>query len=162
MGIVYFELSMSLDGFTTGPNVSDDNLMGDGGEGLHDWMFEGKTGEDSPTFHAPVFVVTNRPHDPIAKDGWTTYHFVTGGLEAAFEWARSAAGDKDIAIVGGADIVRQCLNAGLVDEARLHVIPIVLGGGRRLFDGVDAGDLQFAMTRAVAADGVAHLTLRVG
>jgi dihydrofolate reductase len=192
MGVVYFELSMSLDGFVTGPNVSVDNPLGDGGEHLHDWMFEGKTAEesmefeekvfapsgaivmgrrmldlgigpwgDNPTFHMPVFVVTNRPHDLIVKEGGTTYYFVTDGLEAAFEQARKAAGNKDIAIVGGADIVRQCLDRGLVEEARLNLIPILLGSGTRLFEGVDAGNLHFALVQVVEADGVVHLTYRV-
>jgi dihydrofolate reductase len=117
---------------------------------------------DDPTFHSPVFVVTNRPHDPIVKDDGTTYHFVTGGLEAAFERARRAAGDKDIAIVGGADIVRQCLDRGLVEEARLNLIPILLGGGTRLFEGVDASNPHFAIARVIEADGVVHLRFRVG
>jgi dihydrofolate reductase len=92
---------------------------------------------DKPTFHMPVLVVTNRPHDPIVKEGGTTYHYVTEGLPAAFELARATAGDKDIAIAGGADIVRLCLQAGLVEEARLHLVPTVLGGGTRLFEGLD-------------------------
>jgi dihydrofolate reductase len=117
---------------------------------------------DNPTFHSPVFVVTNRRHDPIAKEGGTTYYFVTDGLEAAFEQARKAAGNKDIAIVGGADIVRQCLDRGLVEEARLNLIPIVLGSGIRLFEGVDASNLHFAIARVIDADGVVHLTFRVG
>ena len=193
MGVVYFELSMSLDGFVTGPNVAADNPLGDGGEHLHDWMFEGRTEAesaefeernfsrsgaiimgrrmldlgigpwgDNPTFHAPVFVVTNRPHDPIAKEGGTTYYFVTDGLDAALERARRAAVDQDIAIVGGADIVRQCLDRGLVEEARLNLVPIVLGGGTRLFDGVDTGKLRFAVARVIEGDGVVHLRLRVG
>ena len=106
MGVIYFELSMSLDGFVTGPNVRVDNPLGDGGEHMGRRMLDlgiGPSG-DNPTFHAPVFVVTNRPHDPIVKDGGTTYYFVTDGLDAAFEQARKAAGNKDIAIVGGADI----------------------------------------------------------
>jgi dihydrofolate reductase len=193
MGVVYFELSMSLDGFVTGPNVTADNPLGEGGEHLHDWMFDGKTADesvefeekvfapsgaivvgrrmldlgigpwgDNPTFHAPVFVVTNRAHDPIVKQGGTTYYFVTDGLEAAFEQARKAAGNKDIAIVGGADIVRQCLEGGLVEEARLNLVPTLLDGGTRLFEGVDANNLQFAIARVIEADGVVHLTFRVG
>lgn len=192
MGVVYFELSMSLDGFVTGPGVSVDNPLGDGGEHLHDWMFEGRTDEesaefqekafapsgaivmgrrmldlgigpwgDNPTFHLPVFVVTNRPHDPILKEGGTTYNFVTGGLETAFERARQAAGNKDIAIVGGADIVRQCLDRGLVEEARLNLIPLVLGSGTRLFEGVDPSNLRFAIARVIEERGVVHLTFRV-
>jgi dihydrofolate reductase len=117
---------------------------------------------DNPTFHAPVFVVTNRPHDPIVKDGGTTYYFVIDGLEAAFEQAPKAAGDTDIAIVGGADIVRQCLDRGLVEEARLNLIPMLLGSGTRLFEGVGASNLRFAMTRVIEADGVVHLRFRVG
>jgi dihydrofolate reductase len=108
---------------------------------------------DNPAFHLPVFVVTNRPNDPIVKEGGTTYYFVTDGLEAAFEQARQAAGNKDIVIVGGADIVRQCLDRGLVEEARLNLIPVVLGSGTRLFEGVDASNLHLATARVIEANG---------
>jgi dihydrofolate reductase len=81
-----------------------------------------------------VFVVSHRAHEPIVKRGGTSYTFVTDGLDSALERARAAAGDKDLAIGGGADVVRQCLAAGVVGEIRLHLVPILLGDGVRLFD----------------------------
>jgi dihydrofolate reductase len=114
---------------------------------------------DDPTFHAPVYVVTHRPHDPIVKAGGTTYTFVTDGLDAALDQARAAAGGKDIAILGGADIARQCLATGVVDELRLHLVPILLGNGSRLFDGSALPEL--VTTSVEPADGVVHVWYRV-
>jgi dihydrofolate reductase len=116
---------------------------------------------DEPPFRAPVFVVTHRPADSIEKAGGTTYHFVTDGPGAALERARREAGDRDVRIEGGADIVRQFLAAGALDEFRLHVVPIVLGGGTRLFDD-SAGPVAFVSTGSIDEGGVAHLTLRPG
>src|SRR5262249_56756007 len=83
-----------------------------------------------PPFHNnPVFVVTHRPHAPIAKQGGTTYTFVTDGLEAALAQAREAAGDRNVAVLGGAEIIRQCIRGGLLDELRLHVVHLVIGRG---------------------------------
>ena len=114
---------------------------------------------DEPPFHAPVFVVTHRPAEPIEKAGGTTYHFVTDGPAAALALARRSAGDKDTRIEGGADIVRQFLASGDIDELRLHVVPIVLGGGTRLF--ASGADLPgFESTGSVDSGGVAHLALR--
>jgi dihydrofolate reductase len=114
---------------------------------------------DEPVFHAPVFVVTHRPAEPIEKAGGTTYHFVTAGLRAALDRARQAADDRDVRVEGGADIVRQTLTAGELDELRLHVVPIVLGGGTRLFvDGVRLPELD--SSGSVDERGVAHLSLR--
>jgi len=114
---------------------------------------------DEHVFHAPVFVVTHRPAEPIEKAGGTTYHFVTDGPEAALDRARQAAGDRDIDITGGADIVRQLLAAGVIDELRLHIVPMLLGAGTRLF--VDADGLpDLDASGHVDDTGVAHLTLR--
>jgi dihydrofolate reductase len=88
----------------------------------------GPWGEE-PTFHAPCFVVTHRPADTIVKKGGTSYIFVTDGPEAALAQAKDAAGSEDVLIIGGADVARQYLNAGLIDEIRLHVAPLVLGAG---------------------------------
>jgi dihydrofolate reductase len=114
---------------------------------------------EEPPFHAPVFVVTHRPAEPMAKAGGTTYHFVTDGPHAALDRAREAAGDRDVRVEGGADVVRQYLAAGVVDEFRLHVVPILLGGGTRLF--ADGEQLpEFDASGEVDGVGVAHLTLR--
>jgi dihydrofolate reductase len=91
---------------------------------------------DEPPYHAPVFVLTHHPHEPIEMQGGTTFHFVSEGFDAAFEQARAAAGDRGVDIAGGASTVRQALNAGVVDELVLDFVPILLGSGERLFDGV--------------------------
>ena len=89
---------------------------------------------DDPVYHAPVFVITHRPAETIEKKGGTSYTFVTDGVEAAMKLAREAAGSKDVHIGGGPAIAQLFLNAGLVDEVRLHIAPRILGGGTRLFD----------------------------
>lgn len=93
----------------------------------------GPWGEE-PTFHAPVFVVTHRPAETIVKRGGTSYVFVTGGIDDALRQAREAAGTADVQVNGGADIACQYLEAGALDELRLHLVPVVLGAGSRLFD----------------------------
>ena len=198
MGTVIADQSMSLDGFTTGPNVAIGNGMGDGGDRLHEWMFSQGEGADTngderedtafnllqrsgavvvgrrmfdvgvvpwgenPPFHQPVFVVTHRATDPIVKEGGTTYTFVTGGIAAALARAKGAAGDKDIILLGGADIIRQFAEAGLLDELRLHLAHILLGDGTRLFDRIDPTRVTLERTRVVDAPGVTHLTFRLG
>jgi dihydrofolate reductase len=121
-------------------------------ESWHGWW-----GEDPP-FHKPVFVLTHHEREPLTLTD-TTFTFVTGGIEAALAQAREAAGDEDVFIGGGADVINQYLAAGLVDEVELHVSPILLGGGARLFDGVP--DLKLEQLRAVEAPGVTHLKYRV-
>ena len=93
---------------------------------------------DEPPYHAPVFVLTHYPHEPIEMQGGTTFHFVTEGFDAAFEQARAAAGDRGVDIAGGASTVRQALIAGVVDELTLDVAPVLLGSGERIFDGVES------------------------
>jgi len=94
-----------------------------------------------PPYHAPVFVLTHHERAPLEMEGGTTFHFVTGGVTEALERARSAAGERNVAIAGGAATVNQYLAAGLIDELRLHVAPVLLGRGERLFAGVDRTDL---------------------
>ena len=115
-------------------------------------------GEDPP-FHHPVFVVTHHERAPLTLSD-TTFTFVTDGIESALDQARQAAGGKDVLLSGGADVINQYLAAGLVDELELHVVPILLGGGSRLFDGVGPG-VRLEQVRAVEAPGVTHLTYRV-
>lgn len=119
----------------------------------------GPWGEE-PVFHAPCFVVTHRPAETIVKRGGTSYVFVTGGIDAALEQAREAAGDQAVLINGGADVARQYLNAGHVDELRLHLVPAILGGGAGLFDGVRS-DLRLVQREATEGDGVTHLVYEV-
>jgi dihydrofolate reductase len=111
---------------------------------------------DEPPFHHPVFVLTHHARPPLALKGGTTFTFVTDGIAAALELARRAAGGRDVALAGGASAAQQYLSAGLVDEMEIHLVPTLLGGGERLFDGVR--DLKgLRLVRTVAAPGVTHL-----
>src|SRR5215216_2357255 len=105
------------------------------GRGAWDLDWKGWWG-DEPPYHAPVFVLTHHPREPLTMEGGTTFTFVTDGIESALAQAREAAGDADVAIAGGAQTVNQYLAARLVDELRLHIAPVVVGAGERLFDGV--------------------------
>lgn len=116
---------------------------------------------ENPPFHMAVFVVTHRAGDPLVKQGGTTYHFVTGGTEHALERARAAAGDRDVVVLGGADIIRQFVKAGLIDELRLHLVPALLGDGTRLFERMGPEHIELECTRVIGAPGVTHLTFRV-
>jgi dihydrofolate reductase len=110
---------------------------------------------DEPPYHAPVFVLTHYERDPVEMKGGTTFHFVTGGIIEALDRARAAAGGKDVLIAGGAATVNQYLAAGLVDEVNLHIAPVVLGAGERLFEGV--GRLELTPVAARHTDLVTHV-----
>jgi dihydrofolate reductase len=207
------QISISLDGFVAGSNQSEENPLGEGGEGLHDWVVRlaawrqahgmeggevtestrvleeslenvgagvmgrnmfgppggGPWGDghwkgwwgDDPPYHYPVFIVTHHPRDPVEMDGGTTFHFVTDGIESALEQARKAAGGKDVVLWGGGQIVQQYLAAGLLDELELHVVPVLLGGGARIFGNLGDAEVQLEQVRAVEAPGVTHLKYRV-
>ncbi|AQS65820.1 dihydrofolate reductase family protein [Streptomyces pactum] len=126
--------------------------------GEWDRPWNGWWGEDPP-FHAPVFVLTHHARAPQPMDGGTTYHFVTDGIESALAQARAAAGDGDVAVQGGATTINQYLAAGLIDELRLHIAPLTLGAGTRLFEGVPPLELEQVKSRA--AKLVTHVTYRV-
>ena len=191
MGKITANLSMSLDGFITGPNVSINNPMGDDGERLHDWMFSGKTESeavefqelvfktigalvmgrrmfdlgvdawgDNPVFHAPVFVLSHNPKEKVVKQGGTTYTFVTSGTESALTQAKAAAGNKDIMLVGGANVIQQFIKSGWLDEIQIHLIPILLGEGTRLFDQLDRS-IELERIQVTEAPDVAHLGFRI-
>jgi dihydrofolate reductase len=212
MSKVRAHISVSLDGYVAGPNQTQEEPLGEGGEGLHEWMFglrawrephgdaggeenasndvmvegnanvgaeimgRGKFGPaargpwgddpwkgwwgDDPPFHKPVFVVTHHPRQPLTLSD-TTFTFVTDGVESALAQAREVSGDKDVFIGGGAAIINQFLAAGLLDELEVHVVPILLGGGERLFEGVGP-DVKLEQVRVVEAPGVTHLKYRVG
>lgn len=126
------------------------------GEWDEDW--NGWWGDDPP-YHAPVFVLTHFARPAVEMEGGTTFHFVTDGIESALDRARAAAGEGDVSICGGADTVRQYLNAGAIDELRLHVVPALLGSGERLFDGVEGLKLE---TRSIRGNElVTHMNHRV-
>jgi dihydrofolate reductase len=130
------------------------------GPGRGDWDLEwrGWWGEEPP-YRAPVFVLTHHEREPLEMQGGTTFTFVTDGIESALAKGREAAGEKDVAIAGGAHAVRQYLAAGLIDELRLHIAPVILGAGERLFDGVANVDLEPLESRGNAL--VTHVTYRV-
>ena len=113
---------------------------------------------DEPPFHKPVFVLTNHEREPLTLAD-TTFTFVTDGIESALAQAREAAGEQDVFIGGGADVINQYMRAGLLDELELHLVPIILGGGSRLFDGVRQTNLE--LIRVVDAPGVTHLKYRI-
>jgi dihydrofolate reductase len=211
MSKVRAHISISLDGYVAGPNQTQEEPLGEGGEQLHEWMFDllawrephgeaggednasnavvleananvgaeimgrgkygpaarGPWGDDpwrgwwgeDPPFHKPVFVVTHHEREPLTLSD-TTFTFVTDGIEPALAQAREAAGDKDVFIGGGAAIINQFLVAGLVDEIELHVVPILLGAGERLFAGVGP-NVKLEQLRVVEAPGVVHLKYRV-
>lgn len=125
-----------------------------------DWerLWNGWWGENPP-YHGPVFVLTHHPREPQPMEGGTTFHFVTDGILAAFELAREAAGDGNISIHGGASTINQYLAAGLIDELRLRIVPITLGAGTRLFDGVPGLKLEQVESRA--GNAFTHVTYRV-
>ena len=134
------------------------NMFGPvGGGDWGDGSWQGWWG-DEPPFHYPVFVLTHHERKPLELSD-TTFNFVTDGIESALDQAKEAAGDQDVKLSGGADIARQYLAAGLIDEMELHVVPILLGSGERLLD--DVGDLKLEQVRAVEAPGVTHLKYRV-
>lgn len=202
MSKVYFELSMSLDGFVAGPNDGPDNPMGDGGERLFRWYSLGDTdfplpGTDMvfkisrasadflrpawlsigasvvgrrtfdiakgwggrPPGGGPHFVVTHTVPQAWAKPG-SLFTFVTDGVESAVAQAKAAAGGKNIDLVG-AQIAQQCLRAGLVDELQVDLVPVLLGGGVRLFEQIGLGPMDLEPLAVVEGVGVTHLRYRV-
>jgi dihydrofolate reductase len=167
MALVICDISTSLDGYVTGPNDSRENPFGDGAGMLHDWMFDGATDEDQailqemldgvgaivmgrksfdknegdggwgdsgPVGNTPCFVVT---HNTPTTSYPPVYAFVTDGVISAIEQAKRAAGDKVVGL-HGATVMQQALPLDLVDEIRVHVIPVLLGGGTPLFDRLDS------------------------
>jgi dihydrofolate reductase len=211
MSRVKVNITVSLDGFVAGPNQSEQDPLGIGGEQLHEWllplkafrqahggeggevnastpiaeeilgnvgatimgrgMFGGGPGPwrengwkgywgDDPPYHHPVFVLTRHPREPLEMQGGTTFHFVTEGVESALEQARAAAGDRDVSIGGGANVVQQFLAAGLLDELVVSIVPILLGGGARLFDNLGEPKPRLQQVQAVEAPGVTHIRYR--
>jgi dihydrofolate reductase len=158
-------MSISLDGFVAGPHQSREDPLGKRGRELHGWhlgderaneadrnMFGPIRGEwdeewsgwwgPEPPYHAPVFVLTHHTHAPIEMEGGTTFHFVTDGFDAAYARARETAGADGIDIAGGASTVRQALQAGVIDELWLDIVPVLLGSGEAIFSGVTEFDFE--------------------
>jgi dihydrofolate reductase len=116
---------------------------------------------DEPPFRVPVFILTHHEREPVQKQGGTSFTFVTDGIESALEQARAAAGENDVLVAGGADVVQQYLRAGLVEEFQLHVAPLFLGGGVRLFDDLGDDAPKLELVRVVDSPTVTHLRYRV-
>ncbi len=113
---------------------------------------------DDPPFHTPVFVLTHHPREPVEMKGGTTFFFVTDGIEAALQRASEAAGDRDVSLGGGAKTAQQYLRARLIDELEIHVVPLLLGAGSRLFDDLDGGPAGYECTGVAGSRAVAHYT----
>ena len=145
-----------------GAGIMGRNMFGPIGGG--DWGDGGWTGwwGDDPPYHNDVYVLTHHPREPVAMKGGTTYHFVTDGIERALERAKESAAGQDVRLWGGADVINQYVAAGLLDELELHIVPILLGGGARLFEGLDGADVRLEQVRAVEAPGVTHVKYRLG
>jgi dihydrofolate reductase len=212
MSKLRLSITMSLDGYTSGPDQSEENPLGVGAMALHNWAFplkafrgrhggeDGEVNESSaviderwenigatimgrnmfgpvrgpwpdeswrgwwgedPPYHHPVFVLTHHPRQPLEMEGGTTFTFVNGGIESALEQAKDAAQGRDVWLAGGASVANQYLAARLVDELDVSIAPLILGGGARLFEGVDHGTLELEQIRAVDAPGVTHIKYRV-
>ena len=202
MGKSTVDMSMSLDGFIAGPNDSVERPLGEGGERLHEWIYDlaswrerhglegGKTDTDAevldesfkdtaavvvgrrmfdvangwgdnPPFHMPVFVITHNASEKLVKEGGTTFTFVTDGIERALEQAKAAAGDKDVSVAGGANIIQQYLSAGQLDEIQIHLVPVLLGDGVRLFHHIGVEQIELETTRVIESPGVTHIKFRV-
>ena len=148
-------MSEMMDGM--GAFIMGRNMFGPirGEWGDSDW--KGWWGDDPP-YHAPTYVLTHHAHDPIEMEGGTTFHFVTDGIETALERAFAAAGGKDVSLGGGAETAQQYLRAGLIDELEIHVVPLILGGGARLFENLDGGPTGYECVGLESSPAVAHFT----
>jgi dihydrofolate reductase len=129
-----------------------------GGPGDWDLGWTGWWGDDPP-YHAPTYVLTHHEREPVPMQGGTTFYFVTDGIESALAQARAVAGDKNIAIAGGASTVQQYLAAGLIDQMHLHIAPVILGSGERLLDHIGTPTLE--IIDVVASPHVTHIKYRV-
>lgn len=188
MNAVLADVSVSLDGFAAGPGVSVRDPMGLGGERLHRWLSPspsdavdaevvrrmadsvgavvlgrttydvGRAHWDGTPFPAPTFVVTHRTQDDIAT-GTGVFHFA-GGIREAVDRAREAAGDRDVAVMGAA-VTQQVIAAGLLDELHLHVVPVILGDGVRLLEGLGDDRIELEPLQVLSSDRVTHLRYRV-
>lgn len=116
---------------------------------------------DDPPYHVPVYVLTHHPREPQPMKGGTTFHFITDGIQSALGKAKAAAGDRDVVIGGGANAIQQLLRVGAIDELELHLVPMVLGAGDRLLDGLRASEVRLEQVRSVQGTGVTHLKYRL-
>jgi dihydrofolate reductase len=139
-----------------GATIMGRNMFGGGPGPWADDTWKGWWG-DNPPYHSPVFVLTHHTREPLEMQGGTTFHFVTDGIESALEQARSAAGEKDVSLGGGADVTQQYLAAGLLDEIVVSIVPVFLGSGARLFDNLGDATPRLEQAEAIEAPGVTHI-----
>jgi dihydrofolate reductase len=139
-----------------GATIMGRNMFGGGPGPWGDDPWKGYWG-NNPPYHHPVFVLTHHTREPLQMEGGTTFHFVAEGIESALEQASAAAGEKDVSIGGGANVVQQYLAAGLLDEMLISVVPALLGGGARLFDNLGDAQLKLEQVQAIEAPGVTHI-----
>jgi len=167
-----FKKMFGQDGGDTG---IDDDFVSNGGKNIGAWILgrnmfgpvRGPWQDDSwkgwwgnnPPYHAPVFVLTHHPREPLAMDGGTVFHFVTGGIQAALKRATEAAAGQDVRLGGGVATIREFLEAGLIDELHLAQSSVVLGSGEHLFSGIDMPRLGYRSTRRVATANATHVIL---
>ena len=144
-----------------GATIMGRNMFGGGAGPWGKDPWRGWWGENPP-YHHPVFVLTHHAREPLEMEGGTTFHFVTDGIDSALAQARDAADEKDISLAGGASVTNQYLAAGLVDEIDISIAPVIMGGGARLFEHVQAGALTLMQVRAINAPGVTHIKYKVG
>lgn len=191
---VFSDISMSLDGFISGPNDdvdrlhqwlydleswnrahghaaghtgADDDVMQEAFERAGSFVMGGRMFElglehwgDEPPFHTAVFVLTHEAREPLVKAD-TTFTFVTDGIEKALEQAKAAAGDNDVSIAGGAQVIQESLTAGMLDELQLHLVPVLLGGGIRLFEDSAERPIELRCTRVIETPGLVHLRFEI-
>ena len=155
-GVDHAYAHRSMDGF--GAFILGRNMFSSSRGPWPDDGWKGWWGKNPP-YHAPTFVLTHYPRDPIEMDGGTTFIFVTEGIEAALTQARRAAGDRDVKIGGGVETMRQYLRAGLIDELHFAVSPIVLGQGEAMFAGIDLPSLGYRITEHQATEHATHIVL---
>ncbi len=191
MGQTNFDISMSLDGYITAAGQTAEAPLGQGGERLHEWAFGGDErdravleegvagtgavitgrrnyehslpwwGAGGPTGEArlPVIVVSHSVPSDAPEGG--VYEFVTDGIEAALDRARAAAGAKDVTVMGGANTGQQYLRAGLIDRVSIHLVPVLFGGGTRMFENLDGDQPRLECTGSIQTDEATHLRYRV-
>jgi dihydrofolate reductase len=125
------------------------------------WPEDGWKGwwDENPPYHAPTFILTHHPRDPIVMEGGTTFYFVTGGIHAALDQARAAAGALDVKIGGGVSTVRQYVQAGMVDEMHFALSPVLLGRGEAMFQGLDLPALGYRVAQTETTDHAMHVTI---
>lgn len=184
MGKTILDITMSLDGFTAGPAISKENPLGINGVLLHKWIFEDKTETDADFFSEFLssvgsVIVGNRTYVTAIEEAWGArspfdapafvlchkvpefivdgFSFIHDGIESALTKAKAVAGDKNVWVMGGANIIQQYLCAGLADELQLHIAPVLLGAGTLLFNACNENPVELIKTKLIDSKSVTHI-----